>query len=65
MFIILAAWEPEIREIVVSGQSRKKCLQDPISTEQKLGVVVYTCHSIDARKFKIGGSWTRLVCTKS
>jgi hypothetical protein len=33
-------WEAEIRRIVVPSQPRRKCLQDPVPTEKKLGMMV-------------------------
>jgi hypothetical protein len=57
--VILLAYEAEIRRTVGPGKSMQKCLQDPISTEKKLGVVVCICHRSDSRKHKSGGSQSR------
>jgi hypothetical protein len=52
MHIILATWEAEIGRIVVQGQPRQKCFPDPISMEDKLGMVACTCHPRDSGKLK-------------
>jgi hypothetical protein len=36
--------EAEIGMIMAPGQPSQRHLQDPISTEKKLGVPMYTCH---------------------
>jgi hypothetical protein len=38
---------------VVPGWTKQKNLQDLISTEKKLGVVVHTCHPSNGGKHKI------------
>jgi hypothetical protein len=56
----------EIRRTTVPDQPKpNKDLQDPISTEKKLGVVVCACHPSDSEKNKIGRLWSRSAWGKS
>jgi hypothetical protein len=52
MSVILATWEAEMGRIKIPGQPRQKSLQDPISMEKKLGVVVCSCHPSDNGKLR-------------
>jgi hypothetical protein len=52
--IILTAWEAKIGTIEVQDQPGQKSLQDSRFTwEQKLGMVVHTCHLCKSTKLKI------------
>jgi hypothetical protein len=44
LIIIPVIWEAEIGRMAIGGQSRKKNLQDPISTN-KLGMIICFCGS--------------------
>jgi hypothetical protein len=50
---------------MVTGQPGQRSLQDPISVEKQLGVVVHTCYPSYSRKQKIGGSQPRPAWAKA
>jgi hypothetical protein len=56
---------PEMGRIMVQGQPRQKSLQDPISTERKLDMVIHAYHPSNGTKHKIGGTWSRVAWEKS
>jgi hypothetical protein len=50
--VILATWELDIRRIRVQGQPGLKIQQDPISTNEKLSMVMLKLSSQLSRKCK-------------
>jgi hypothetical protein len=67
--VILATWEAEMRRLLVPGQPGMVVVvvvvQDPISLEKNLGIMVPTYHLSFFGKLKIGGSQSRVAWVKS
>jgi hypothetical protein len=60
MSINLSSWEGEIGRIMVPGQTGRRVeLVRPYLIGKKIGILLYTCHPINSRKYKIGGLQSR------